>query len=103
MPKRTDEYIVCAAVHYQDCGEYAHQPKNISKGYVVCGRRHHNCILTNYILGGKKHASTQGFVTSTDRFVNRQEAAVIAQGAGQTDIPALDGDERTQLFSEDLY
>jgi hypothetical protein len=41
--------------------------------------------------------SEQGFVTSTGRFVDRAEAAALAQKAGQ--IVGL----RTRLFSEDLW
>ena len=40
------EYILCAAVHYNDLGMYARQPKNIETGYVICGCRHDNCILS---------------------------------------------------------
>jgi hypothetical protein len=39
----------------------------------------------------------QGFLTNTDRFVNRQEAAQIAFESGQIK------EETKRLFSEDLY
>lgn len=38
------EYILCAAIWYDDGKEYPHQPVNIKEGYVWCGRRHHNII-----------------------------------------------------------
>jgi hypothetical protein len=39
----------------------------------------------------------QGFLTNTDRFVSREEAAKIAFESGQIT------EETTRLFSEDLY
>lgn len=39
-------YIICAAIWFNDGREHIHQPRNIEKGFVVCGRRHHNVYLT---------------------------------------------------------
>jgi hypothetical protein len=97
------ERIICAAIHYDMDGEYFHQPKNIDHGFVVCGRRHSNCLSTVAALlpEGKlkitRCTSTQGFITTKDRFVNRQEARDIAVKCGITP------DHSTDLFSEDLY
>lgn len=96
------EYILCAAIHYQDGKEYPHQPKNVKSGIVACGRRHHNCITTLAFLLGDKYdvhfiAKGDGFLTSKDRFVSRKEGAKIAYKAGQ-----IDKEQRT-MFSEDLY
>jgi len=92
-------FILCAAIHYLYGNRYSHQPKNIDKGYVLCGRRHHNCILTGSIFGVKTttNNSIQGFLTSIDTFVNREEAGTIAYMAKQTDV------EKNMLFSEDLW
>jgi len=95
------EYILCAAIYYDDGQKYVHQPKNIDVGIVVCGRRHHNCFSILYNLLDDKYdiklANTQGFLTSKDRFVSRAEAAEIALASGQID-------KKTDvLFSEDLY
>jgi len=101
------EWILCAAVHYDDGQDtYIHQPKNIKTGYVVAGRRHHNCITIHSMLKGLRDVPNnfpiiQGFLTSRDRFVNREEAFDIAEGANQLN-------DRTRftnrtLFSEDLY
>ena len=93
------EYIICAAIHFEDDIIYVHQPQNIFKGFVICGRRHHNCFTMLSILG-KAYTDfkvTQGFVTSKDQFVDRKEAGKIAFAAEQTDKL-----EET-LFSEDLY
>lgn len=93
------EYIICAAIHFAPFHEFEHQPKNISKGFVVAGRRHHNCFITVSILsnGIRFREIEQGFITSKDRFVNRKEAGVIAFEAGQTN------ELKTTLFSEDIY
>jgi hypothetical protein len=105
------EYILCAANHYHNelysiIGDSSpiYQPRNITSGYVVCGRRHHNIIhLHNYLTKTtqKDCPHTSGFLTNLDRFVGREEALKIALKAGQVlDINNLRGDI---LFSEDLY
>ena len=98
------EFIICAANHHDDGKEYVHQPNNITSGFVICGRRHHNCFATLSICSNstKKHfeyEEIQGFITSTNRFVDRIEAGVIALASQQ--ITKLNHPPR--LFSEDLY
>lgn len=100
-------YIICAAVWYDDGKIHVHQPNNITSGFVVGGRRHHNCFMTSFILNGEETVQNkvrdeewkvkQGFITSDDRFVERKEAGQIAFDAGQ--IKKL----TECLFSEDLY
>jgi hypothetical protein len=112
------EYILCAAIHYDDGKGWLHQPKNILTGYVVCGRRHHNAIMLHYGLTGKptEPNNIQGFVTSKDRFVNRIEGYQIAIDASQIgerkehdDLDKYFGSEDNQvltgkrLYSEDIY
>ncbi len=105
------EYILCAAIHYPvdrfSLDEIAqperHRPKNITEGYVMCGRRHHNIISLHRLLTGDKTVgeAEQGFLTNTDRFVNRVEALKIAIAADQIlDYKQIRG---YGLFSEDLY
>lgn len=97
------EEIICAAVWFDDGKKYEHQPINIELGFVVCGRRHHNCFMTASILRGEDWKvsdygkNVQGFITSEDRFLNRKDAAEVAYAAGQAF--KKDG----CLFSEDLY
>lgn len=93
------EYLLCAAIHYDDGIEHVHQPKNVKTGIVVCGRRHHNIIASVFDLSGRKTFSEneQGFVTSHDRFVTREQGAFIAYEAGQIKEP------KKTLYSEDLY
>lgn len=92
------EYILCAAVHLDNGTKYQHQPINIESGIVITGRRHHNAIYLETLLGwcqyGKIH---DGFLTSKDRFVDRKEGANIAFAVGQ-----ITRDSEC-LVSEDLY
>ena len=107
------EFIICAANYYNDEHKHNHQPTNISKGFVVCGRRHYNCIYTfskivgfPYTLLGQRIHSTevQGFLTSTNRFVTRKEAYKIAYDNNQIIGPNKGYSENSiGLTSEDLY
>jgi hypothetical protein len=94
MPK-----IICSAIHFDDGKVYVHQPKNIKSGFVICGRRHHNCFATYSIVKGAKldALNKQGFLTDNDNFVDRNEAAKIAFENGQI------SKQKLTLFSEDLY
>lgn len=96
-----DNYIICAAIWVQDNVYHYWQPVNIEEGYVVAGRRHHNCFYMLYIFDKAayfdKTKITQGFLTSDNRFVGREEAADIAYNVGQISEPV------DYLFSENLY
>lgn len=93
------EYILCAAVWFNDNKIYKGQPINIDYGYVICGARHSNCYLIYFSLVNEKLvvSTTQGFLTSLNRFVTREEAAKIAHEAKQ--IPKM----CDALISENLY
>lgn len=108
--KNKVEYIICAAVHFNDGEVHQDQPVNITKGFVVAGRRHHNCFSTVQSIGSasgvegivrqkihRHDRETQGFLTNTNFFVDRKKAGKIAFEAGQIDEPT------DLLFSEDLY
>lgn len=102
---RKDEYIICAAIWFDD--EIDRQLPEIESntGYVIAGRRHHNCFFTASVLseGGRiclPLKEVQGFLTNKNRFVDRKEAAEIAYKAGQIDQPTT---HPIGLFSEDLY
>jgi len=101
------EYILCAAIWFNDNKNHEHQPKNVSNGFVVCGRRHHNCFITAFILNDEENLTSkmteangkavQGFLTNLDMFVTRKTAGKIAFKAEQIK-------EKTDcLMSEDLY
>jgi len=99
------EYILCAAIHFKMERIFPHQPWNIDSGVVIAGWRHHNCIVMRHSLRalyGEDFTYVQGFLTNTNRFVDREEAAKIATEAGQTKEGSalhIDG----CLTSEDLY
>jgi hypothetical protein len=96
------EYILCAAIWFDDGKEYKLQPTNIKTGLVLCGWRH-GCIFPQ--IGGLVRErqelgifeKEQGFLTSNNRFVDRTEAAKIAIECKQVQK------ETEYLFSEDLY
>ena len=104
------EYILCAAIWYKDIPLQkvidGVLPKNCDRGLVVLGHRHGQCMWTMSSLTGLRSVTNaedgvgeyeQGFLTNTNRFVDRKEGGQIAFDAGQTK------DLRTTLFSEDLY
>lgn len=97
------EYILCAALYFYEEKVYVHQPKNIKSGFVVCGRRHHNCFITLRMIKEEYVAMyiSEGFITNTDRFVSREEAYKIAFEAGQ--IKDKEISNTPYLVSEDLY
>ncbi len=96
------EYILCAAIWFDNGEKYKLQPKNIDTGVVLCGWRH-GCIFPQ--IGGLVkerqelgiHEKEQGFLTNLNRFVDRKEAAKIAYKEKQIAKP------KKTLFSEDLY
>ncbi len=100
------EYIICSAIHIDDNKVHPHKPKNIETGFVVCGRRHHNCYATLCLINPdfeyKANRNEQGFLTNTDRFVNRKEAFQIARCASQLRLKG-EWDQDSILTSEDLY
>lgn len=107
------EYILCAAIYFNDGKEYDHQPKNIKTGFVIAGRRHSNCYATlsaiSKALNLEERAlvfferidrDSQGFITNLNRYVDRKEGYEIAKVAKQLRISEH---ESKILVSEDLY
>ena len=115
MRKDVKEYILCASNHYifNKGKDYIKNyewirnrgvsPYNITDGIVLCGWRH-SCIIAqmNALTGLKQYETTevQGFLTSKNRFVTREEAMIIAVEAGQVDENRV---YSSMLYSEDLY
>jgi len=96
------EKVLCAAIWYKEADRPVHRPKNTPTGVVLCGYRHGDIIGQVGALTGKKHhelgESVQGFLTSKNRFLNREEArALFVEGGGTPEY------SETELFSEDLY
>jgi hypothetical protein len=100
------EWILCAAIHVEDDPKHLHTPKNIETGFVICGRRHHNCYRILELLPNVDKLNVgrerQGFITNLDRYVDRKEAFQIAKAANQCLQPDLIN-ENIGLTSEDLY
>jgi len=85
-----------------------YKPTNIETGLVVEGHRHADIIRTMVNLLGKRTCtngedcagkSVQGFVTNTNRFVDRYEGIKIAREANQI----ISDTTFKELYSEDLY
>ena len=103
------EYILCAAIWYKELSllrpdvlePRGFRPYNVDKGVVLCGWRHSNCIYQKVAITGlsdnQSGDNIQGFLTSKNRFVNREEGLNIAIQAKQT--KKITG----KLYSEDLY
>jgi hypothetical protein len=125
------EYILCAAIWYNDGLIHQGQPKNIKTGFVIVGRRHHNCYATAKALAGideniklkilnieskmtkEDYNKHQGFITSLDRYVDRKEAWLIAKNNNQIKFKTTKKvkinfdtdflDQNDTLISEHLY
>lgn len=112
------EFILCAAIYINDGKHHTQQPENITEGFVICGRRHHNCYQTitdlcgdsnSYLnslnLTDEDYRNQAGFITSTDRFVSRKEGWKIAKANNQIQfgLEASDNGEDSILISENLY
>lgn len=109
--KNTNEYIACAAVWYKEIPikkeipVESTNPKNCPTGLVFCGFRHGQCIYTKCAVTGLRDAESgeneQGFLTSKNRFVTREEALIIALENNQVlDLKEIKGNK---LYSEDLW
>jgi hypothetical protein len=104
------EKLVCAANWYLDFPVIKDditsigfvRPINCDRGIVFCGLRHHNCMYAAIAITGKyQHElgeEIQGFITTKNRFVDREEGALLWLASGGT----LEYSDK-RLFSEDLY
>ena len=115
------EFILCAAIWYQDGKKHNDQPENIDNGFVICGRRHNNCYSVIEALSkhdknirlsvdkiensmtDEQYKKHHGFITSMDRYVDRKEAYEIAKLNDQIKFVKDSSDEYKILISESLY
>lgn len=84
------EICICSAVKTED-------------GLIIRGHRHCDCLYKIYMMEKKpmKTHESQGFITSTNRFVDRVEGLRLQKEAGvESADPSGYGRE---LYSEDLY
>lgn len=108
------EKVICAAIWYKELDKLSEKwiptvevymrPKNIDRGIVICGYRHPSCMYTMIAITGKRSVAiecgeyVQGFLTSKNRFVDRQEGAkLFILGGGELKYSS------EELYSEDLY
>ena len=87
----TNEIVICAAIKI--------------KGQIFRGNRHNDCFLSARQRFGdelKVLRDEQGFITSTGRYVDREEGYQLQINAG---IQSAQGSyvHPGTLFSEDLY
>ena len=85
------ERIVCAAIHNPEDIDMAGEP------LIYCGLRHPNILWQSKAVS--RNPQHQGFLTSTGRFVSREEALIIALNNNQV-IGEIYGN---RLYSENLY
>ena len=91
------EWVMCAANYYDDGIDHNYKPYNIDKGLVYCGWRH-ACIF-EIMPKDTPHHCIQGFLTTKNRFLNREEALKLVIETGQHDGNIIGG----VLTSEDLW
>lgn len=92
------EIVICAAV-------------KSTTGFIVRAQRHGDCIFLmvegrvyengQKLIPGRKQED-QGFITSTGRFVTREEGRKLQDDAGIPSV-AEHGYKGKTLYSEDLY
>lgn len=106
---KSKEYILCASIWYKDLElkrpevlePIGFRPYNVNRGVVFSGWRHPNCLYQMVALTGKPQhevgEEVQGFLTNKNRFVDREEAAIIAYNSRQIK------EKTDRLYSEDIY
>lgn len=95
--------ILCAATWYKNFPKQVHGPKNIDTGVVIGGKNHASIYTALNSLTGKRECETeigefvQGFLTTENTFVDRDEAFKIAF---ENDQITSEGLNHKQLYSE---
>jgi hypothetical protein len=108
-----DEKIICAAIWYKEIPLKKTipdvLPKNCDRGLVISGHRHGQCMWVMGSLTGLRSVMNapdgvgdyvQGFLTSKNRFVDREEAAQIWLKESPNNKLNYSS---TELYSEDIY
>lgn len=80
-------------------------PLNLTTGLVFYGLCHAHCYYTACEVSGKRTCQLgdreEGFVTNKNKFVNREEAFIIA--VKQNQILDLNNTRGKTLYSEDIF
>lgn len=84
--------IVSSAIKFKETS-------NSPYWHIICGKRHSNCFetMSNHQFTHDRNSEVQGFLTDTNQFVDRCEAAKIAYNAQQISDPVF------ILYSEDIW
>lgn len=95
------EYVMCAAIHVDDGKDHLYQPYNIATGIVFCGWRHPSIFsqIAESTLVRARSREIQGFLTTKNRFLTRDEALLLVKENCQLTKPLIGG----VLTSEDLW
>jgi len=96
------EYVMCSANWIDDDIDYSHKPYNIDKGLVFGGIRHGSIFeMTQRIYPHDEYGNKtiQGFLTTKNRFLNREDALELVKSNGQLKKELLG----SELQSEDLW
>lgn len=85
------EVCICAAIKFKS-------------GFIARGHRHGDCFRVAKGVGidTRVEDGEQGFITSKNRFVGRQEGRKLQEAAGIKSA-SPEGYQADTLFSEDLY
>ena len=84
------ETVICAAV-------------KTATGKITRGHRHGDCYAAMQARHLSPLDAEEGFITSTNRFVGRNEAYSLQEAAGIQSVLPNGYEDRGRLFSEDLY
>lgn len=91
-------FVVCAACRY---GEM-----------IICGARHYDMVMHGVLAQLKEDRLfafeevgkvEQGFIDQRGVFMDREEAFLVAEAAGQLNVRREKTPGKGTLFSEDLY
>ncbi len=108
--KDIKENVICSAIWYKELElknpdilkPRGFLPVNVDCGIVLSGHRHHNCLYQMVAIydmpAYKAGKHIEGFLTNKNRFVDREEGAMIfIDNGGQLEF------SKRLLYSEDLY
>jgi len=90
------EHIQCAAIKAR-----YHVNSSTCVPVIFQGEMHCSCLAMMHSLGITHIGRVDGFMTTNDRFVDRQEAYVIAESQGQI-IEKYGSPKVPELYSEDI-
>lgn len=97
--------IVCSAILFEFVFQYD-EPN--TETLIVTGVRHYDQLMQDQIaaidefMWSKKTSEIQGFVDNKGKFLNREQAFIVAREAYQI-IRSCGNTDGKELFSENLY